>query len=145
MNLGIDLKLTRTEAEAVVKAMADRSQATELEWQTLRQALLELQEHSEFQIFGICASNSAIAGQSLRQYLTAFEYEYPDFSKHQLLQPVYWKYNSRNRQLYSDAYSGKYEGVLISYHSNFSEDYSGTHGHFPLALWQQNFKVVLNE
>lgn len=143
MNLGLDLdlKLTRTEAENLLKAMSDRQEATGTEWQKLRLALLVLQDYSEFQIFGICAASSAIAARSLRQYLSAFEYEYPDFGRHHLSRPVYWKYNSRNRQLYGQAYSGKYEGVVISYHSNFSDDYSGTHGHFPLDLWEQSCSV----
>ncbi|MFZ4729223.1 MAG: DUF1824 family protein, partial [Pseudanabaena sp.] len=34
-----------------------------------------------------------------------------------------------------DNYQGAYRGVLISLHTDFTDGYSGTHGHFPLDLF----------
>jgi len=156
MNLSNNLAedLTILEAEKILRQMSDlgdSSISSDIEigsvvnslvndqWTTLQNALLFLQQHSEFQIFGVCARNSAIACRSLKAYLNAFEYDDLSISSQHLQsdQPIYLKYNSRNQTLYHDIYQGKYEGVLISYHSNFSEDYSGTHGYFPLDLWSR--------
>jgi Domain of unknown function (DUF1824) len=140
MNLGNNL--TIKQAETILRQMSDLEVSdlagqNSSQWQTLRDALLFLQQHSEFQIFGVCAPSAAIACLSLKAYLNAFEYESLGISFQDLPsdRPIYLKYNSRNQSLYHDIYVGKYEGVLVSYHSNFSEDYSGTHGYFPLDLW----------
>jgi hypothetical protein len=148
-NLVPDLEsnLTIESAESILRQMSDLtnfvpSKSSEaIKWHNLQTAILFLQQHSEFQILGICAANAAIAWRSLKSYLNAFDYD--DLGSHSeyvssefpLNQPLYLKYNSRSQKLHYETYLGKYEGVLISYHSNFSEDYNGTHGHFPLDLW----------
>jgi Domain of unknown function (DUF1824) len=147
-NLELDLEsnLTVELAESILRQMSDLSAVQEKEAELselnrLRTSLLFLQQHSEFQIFGICAPNAAIAWRSLKSYLNAFEYDQlGTILEHlpadlPLNQPLYLKYNSRSQKLHQDIYLGKFEGVLISYHSNFSEEYNGTHGHFPLDLW----------
>ena len=109
---------------------------TEKERQTVREALLWLNENSEYQTIGICADSLAEAEAALKGYVSA------------LSQPiqvnipgragaVFLKFNTLKNAWYIDDYSGSSRGVLVTYHTSEPEedDVNGTYGPFPLDLF----------
>jgi hypothetical protein len=104
---------------------------------TLRQALLLLKTHADYQIFGVCADSLAQGIKALQEYTQAFEYTLTPVSNTQE-GAVYIKFNPNRSLFHVDPYSGEFTGVLISYQSNDSEGnegHNGTYGHFPLDLF----------
>lgn len=108
--------------------------------QSVRSALLWLNDISDYQTLGICADSVSTAELALKSYVAA------------LSQPinvdlptapgaVFLKFNTLKNAWYLDSYSGNSRGVLVTYHTSEADmdDVNGTYGPFPLDL----FNVVL--
>lgn len=94
---------------------------------------------SDEQNFGICASNSTEALNTLRNYLQAFGYEnHLQIEEKLNHQPVYLKFSTERQSYHISDYSGSYRGVLITIFADFNEEIVGTYGHFPLDLFRDN-------
>ena len=129
--------LTVADAERILWELSDldvESATTERRSQ-IREALDYLTKQADYHIFGICADTTAAALQSLKSYAANFRYELPDADLPAITDGVYLKYNPRSRRYHLDNYKGTYRGVLLSFHTDFTDGYSGTHGHFPLDLF----------
>lgn len=103
----------------------------------IRQALLLLADHSDYQMLGICADSLLEALTTLSTYLTKLGYNIDIDSNriNPIKGAVYLKFNGRNQSYYASAYLEKYRGVLISYQSSDEAGVNGTYGHFPLDLF----------
>jgi Domain of unknown function (DUF1824) len=107
---------------------------------TLRQALLLLKTHADYQIFGVCADSLEQGIKALQEYTQAFEYTLDPVSNTQE-GSVYIKFNPNRNLFHVAPYSGEFTGVLISYQSEDGggyeghEGHNGTYGHFPLDLF----------
>ncbi|WP_421654856.1 DUF1824 family protein [Leptothermofonsia sp. ETS-13] len=100
----------------------------------VRQALLLVANHSDYQIFGICADSSDQAAIALMNYLKALGYEQmPEVSAQE--GPVYVKFNPKTGRCHADTYTGGHRGVLVSCQSAYDGDVNETFGHLPLDLW----------
>ena len=121
----IEVSLTHTPAE-----LADEQK------QTVKTALLWLNEQSEYQTLGICADSLSEAEAALKGYVAA------------LSQPiqvdipaqdgaVFLKFNTLKNAWYVDGYSGESRGVLVTYHTSEPalDDVNGTYGPYPLDLF----------
>lgn len=109
-------------------AIADRS--------TIRQALLLVANHSDYQILGICADTPAQAAATLNAYLNALGYE--DTPKIMALDgSVYVKFNPKTGRCHTEPYTGVHRGVLVSCQSAYDGDVNETFGHLPLDLFSQ--------
>lgn len=122
----IEISLTNTPA-----SLSDEQK------QAVREALLWLNEQSEYQTLGICADSLGAAEAALKGYVGA------------LSQPirvdipaqggaVFLKFNTLKNAWYVDGYSGESRGVLVTYHTSEPEldEVNGTYGPFPLDLFQ---------
>jgi hypothetical protein len=129
--------LTIADAERVLWELSDLDVDTaSLERRSqICEALDYLTRLADYHIFGICAETTESAFQSLQNYAAHFRYELPEAELPAISEGVYLKYNPRSRRYHSDNYQGAYRGVLISFHTDFTDGYSGTHGHFPLDLF----------
>jgi hypothetical protein len=129
--------LTFSEADRILWELSDLDleAATPERRSQICEALDYLTQQADYHIFGICADTTEQALQSLKNYATHFHYELPDSNLPAIADGVYIKYNPRLFRYYSDNYKGVYRGVLISFHTDFADGYSGTHGHFPLDLF----------
>jgi len=104
----------------------------------IRQALLLLTEHSDYQILGVCADTTAQGLLALTAYATALGYE-PNCNFSTVDGAIYIKFNPNTGLCYLDSYTGAYRGVLVSFQSSEVGDINDMYGHFPLDLF------VLNE
>lgn len=109
---------------------------TEAQQQTVRDALLWLNENSEYQTIGICADNLSEAEAALKGYVAALSQpirvDIPEQAG-----AVFLKFNTLKNAWYINGYSGKSRGVLITYHTSELEEDSvnGTYGPFALSLF----------
>ncbi|MGB3295919.1 MAG: DUF1824 family protein [Phormidesmis sp.] len=104
--------------------------------QSVRSALLWLNELSEYQTLGICADTLAEAKAALRGYVAALSQPIRvDMDDRE--GPVFLKFNTLKNAWYLDSYSGNSRGVLVTYHTSEPElaDVNGTYGPFPLDLF----------
>lgn len=129
--------LTVADAERILWELSDLdvASATIERRSQIREALDYLTKQADYHIFGICADTTDVALQSLKSYAANFRYELPEADLPAIAEGVYLKYNPRSRRYHLDNYQGTYRGVLISLHTDFTDGYSGTHGHFPLDLF----------
>lgn len=129
--------LTVADAERILWELSDLdvASATIERRSQIREALDYLTKQADYHIFGICADTIAEALQALQNYAAHFCYELPEADLSAITDGVYLKYNPRSRRYHLDNYQGTYRGVLISLHTDFTDGYSGTHGHFPLDLF----------
>lgn len=111
-----------------------KSVNSESEKALLRQALLLLAEHSDFQILGICADTAAQGLLALKQYAQALGYQ-PPLTLEPIDGPVYIKFNPKNGISYLDSYTGAHRGVLVSYQSAYEDKVNDMYGHLPLDLF----------
>ncbi|MBF2027319.1 MAG: DUF1824 family protein [Oscillatoriales cyanobacterium C42_A2020_001] len=101
---------------------------------TIRQAVMLVRDHSDYQILGICADTAEQAIATLHAYLTAFGFS-------DLPQPspiegvVYLKFNPKTGLCYLEPYDGNHRGVLVSCQSAYDGDVNETFGHLPLDLF----------
>ena len=102
---------------------------------TLREALLTLNKHADYHIFGICADNVHQGHNTLNQYGTALgdniDVECPPWDG-----PVYIKYNIKTGLFHVDHYVGSHRGVLVSFQSAYDHGINALYGHFPLNLFE---------
>jgi len=129
--------LTVVDAERILWELSDLDQksATTERRSQVCEALDYLTKQADYHIFGICADTTAEALQALQNYAAHFHYDLPEADLPAIADGVYLKYNPRSRRYHVDNYKGEYRGVLISLHTDFTDGYSGTHGHFPLDLF----------
>ena len=129
--------LTIADAERVLWELSDldAETATPERRSQICEALDFLTKQSDYHIFGICAENTDEALQALKSYASHFRYKLPEEHLPAIADGVYLKYNPRSRRYHSDNYKGDYRGALLSFHTDFTDGYSGTHGHFPLDLF----------
>jgi hypothetical protein len=102
----------------------------------VRQALVLVREHSDYQIFGICADSTEVAISALHSYLKALEYRDFPQPKAEIKGPVYLKFNPKTKLCHLDTYIGHHRGVLVSCQSAYDGDVKDTFGHLPLDLWE---------
>lgn len=129
--------LAIADAERILWELSDLDQesATSERRSQICEALDYLTKQADYHIFGICADTTAEALQALQNYADHFRYELPNADLSAIIDGVYLKYNPRSRRYHLDNYKGAYRGVLISLHTDFTDGYSGTHGHFSLDLF----------
>jgi Domain of unknown function (DUF1824) len=101
----------------------------------VREAVLLVREHSDYQIFGICADSTEQAIAALHAYLHALGYAQVPQPASPIEGAVYLKFNPKSELCYLDAYTGDYRGVLVSCQSAYEGDINEMFGHLPLALW----------
>ncbi len=102
----------------------------------VRQALLLVRDHSDYQIFGICADGEEQAIAALHTYLNALGY--PELPKPTvaIAGPVYLKFNPKTGLCHLDSYTGSHRGVLVSCQSAYDGDVNEVFGHLPLDLFE---------
>ncbi len=104
--------------------------------QSVREALLWLNEMSEYQTLGICASDIKAAEAALKGYIAALSQpinvDIPEQEG-----AVFLKFNTLKNAWYVDGYSGDSRGVLVTYHTSEPEldEVNGTYGPFSLDLF----------
>lgn len=109
---------------------------SEEEKQTLQSALKLIVSLSDDQNFGICASTTTEALETLKNYLQALGYN-EDIDTNFSLEnkPVYLKFSTERMSYNLSDYQGEYRGVLITIFSDFDDKIIGTYGHLPLNLF----------
>lgn len=106
--------------------------------ETVREALLWLNENSEYQTIGICAESLTEAESALKGYVAALsqpiQVDIPAQAG-----AVFLKFNTLKNAWYIDGYSGEARGVLVTYHTSEPEEdeVNGTYGPFPLTLFDK--------
>ncbi|MFM7447997.1 MAG: DUF1824 family protein [Leptolyngbyaceae cyanobacterium] len=103
----------------------------------IQAALSQIQAHSDYQIFGICADTVEQAAEALTAYLQAFDYDGAP-ALPVLPGPVYVKYNPKTGRSHVDNYTGSDRGVLVSCQSAYDRDVNETFGYLPLDLFQSS-------
>lgn len=132
--------LTLDKALKIVKSYDDSIQLTNTEplaeLEQLRNSLLLVTSLSSSQNLGVCALDFQQGFSALVSYLKAFGYQInlEQDKANQSLSPVYLKFSTQKMSYYSNKYTGKYRGVLISIQSE-DDSIAGTYGHFPLDLF----------
>jgi Domain of unknown function (DUF1824) len=116
------------------KMLGDRDLDPLYAYDDLRQALELVARHSEYQILGVCAENSAEGLQALNEYSRALGYEPPQDIE-SIVGSVYIKFNPRGGWRYMSAYEGRERGVLVSCQSPNSDGINEMYGHLPLDLF----------
>lgn len=132
--------LTVEEAQKLLKpfnCLEEKSVNSESEKAVLRQALLLLAEHSDYQILGICADTITQGLSALRTYADALGYK-PDLNLATVNGSVYIKFNPKTGLCYVDSYTGAYRGVLVSYQASYEGQINEMYGHLPLDLFESN-------
>lgn len=107
---------------------------SESERKLIRQALVLLTKHSDYQIFGVCADTTTQGLTALKNYAEALGYK-PNFDITPIDGPVYIKHNPNTGLFYLDSYTGIHRGVLVSYQSSDDEGINEMYGHLPLDLF----------
>ncbi len=129
--------LTLQEAQELLKpfnCIANKSISSESEKALIRQALLLLIEHSDYQILGICADTAAQGLSALKSYAEALGY--PSLFDLQPIEgSVYIKFNPKTGLCYLDSYTGSHRGVLVSCQSAYEDGINDMYGHLPLDLF----------
>ncbi len=109
---------------------------TDAQKETVRAALLWLNENSEYQTIGICAATLTEAESALKGYVAALsqpiQVDIPEQAG-----AVFLKFNTLKNAWYIDGYTGDSRGVLVTYHTSEPEEdgVNGTYGPFALDLF----------
>lgn len=129
--------LTLQEAQELLQpfnCIENKSITSESEKTLIRQALLLLTEHSDYQILGICADTAAQGLSALKSYAEALGY--PSLFDLQPIEgSVYIKFNPKSGLCYLDSYTGIHRGVLVSCQSAYEDGINEMYGHLPLDLF----------
>ncbi len=135
LTLGLALKIVKSYDDSI--QITNTEPLAELE--ELRNSLLLIASLSSSLNLGICADNFQQGFATLASYLEAFGYQInlEQDEASQSLSPIYLKFSTQKMSYYSNKYTGKYRGVLISYQSE-DDSVAGTYGHFPLDLFLNN-------
>ncbi|NEP58166.1 MAG: DUF1824 family protein [Symploca sp. SIO2G7] len=129
--------LTIQEAQELLKPFScieNKSIDSEAEKALIRQAVLLLTEHSDYQILGICADTAAQGLLALKTYSEALGYQ-PNLDLTPIDGSVYIKFNPNSGLCYLNAYTGEDRGVLVSYQSAYEDGINDMYGHLPLDLF----------
>ena len=137
-NRSFDAERLKTIRQFLVRLSLQASPVdlTQAQRETVREALLWLNENSEYQTLGICADSLAEAESALKSYIAAISQpiraDIPARSG-----AVFLKFNTLKNAWYIDSYSGDSRGVLVTYHTSEPEEdeINGTYGPFPLDLF----------
>jgi hypothetical protein len=109
---------------------------SEEEKQILQSALKLIVSLSDDQNFGICASTTIEALETLKSYLQALGYNKDiDINFPLENKPVYLKFSKERMSCHLSDYQGDYRGVIITIFADFDEEIIGTYGHLPLDLF----------
>jgi hypothetical protein len=131
--------MTISEADQALRKLQDLGAAASVEQRTdICQALEILTKATDYQLIGMCADDQIGGLAALRSYVKHFGYEITTDLVTALPSTngaVYLKFNPRSNHLYIDTYQGDYRGGLVSFQSDLADGYNGTHGHFPLDLF----------
>lgn len=110
---------------------------SEEEKQILQSALKLIVSLSDDQNFGICASTTKEAFDSLKSYLQALGYSKDiDINSPLENKPVYLKFSTERMSYNLSDYQGEYRGVLITIFADFEDKIVGTYGYLPLDLFK---------
>ncbi|NEP01904.1 MAG: DUF1824 family protein [Symploca sp. SIO2E9] len=138
MSIQKSTNLSLQEAEAILKpfnCLEGKTVNSEPEKAIVRQALLLIAEHSDYQILGICAETMAQGLSALKTYSEALGYQPPlEFAS--IDGPVYIKFNGNSGLHYLDSYIGEHRGVLVSCQSFNEGGVNEMYGHLPLDLFE---------
>ncbi len=132
--------LTVQEAQELLKpfnCIENKSISSESEQALIRQALLLVIEHSDYQILGICADTAAQGLSALKTYSEALGYQ-PNLELDLIDGSVYIKFNPNSGLCYIDSYTGSHRGVLVSCQSAYPDGINDMYGHLPLNLFDIN-------
>lgn len=130
--------LTVQEAQQLLKpfnCVENKTINSESEKVLIRQALLLLAQHSDYQILGICADTAAQGLAALKSYAEALGYQ-PPLDLDPIDGSVYIKFNPKSRICYLDSYTGTHRGVLVSCQSAYQDGMNEMYGHLPLDLFE---------
>lgn len=105
------------------------------EKQRVREALLLVASHSDYQMIGVLAASAPEGLAALRAYLRALGYGV-DPNPTAIAGSVYLKFNPRSGRCYMDPYSGEHRGVLVSCQSAYEGGITEMYGHLPLDLFE---------
>ena len=131
--------MTILEADQALRKLQDLGAAASVEQRsTIRDSLQILTKAADYHTIGMCADDQTIGLTALHSYAKYFGYDItadlvtalPTISG-----AVYLKFNPRSNRLHLDTYQGDYRGGLVSFQSDLADGYSGTHGHFPLDIF----------
>lgn len=130
------LKAVRQQLIAISLIHSPAELSDELK-QSVREALLWLNDISEYQTLGICADTLAEAETSLKGYVSALSQPIQVDLPSDQAGAVFLKFNTLKNAWYLDGYSGDSRGVLVTYHTSEpdQDDVNGTYGPFPLDLF----------
>jgi hypothetical protein len=129
--------LTVQEAQKILKpfnCLEGKTINSKSEQDLIRQALLLLTQHSDYQIFGVCADTTNQGLAALKNYAEALGYQ-SNFDITPIDGSVYIKHNPNTKLCYLDSYTGIHRGVLVSYQSSDDEGVNEIYGHLPLDLF----------
>ncbi|NER21618.1 MAG: DUF1824 family protein [Symploca sp. SIO1C2] len=129
---------TIQEAQELLKpfnCIENKSIDSEAEKALIRQAILLLTQHSDYQILGICADTVAQGLSALKTYSEALGYQ-PNLDLTPIDGSVYIKYNPNSGLCYLDSYTGTHRGVLVSCQSAYENGINDMYGHLPLDLFE---------
>ncbi|KAM3106298.1 DUF1824 family protein [Phormidesmis sp. 146-33] len=129
--------LTKDDAQTILRQFICVDRPAGLDSDLIRSALLRVVNHSDYQIFGICADSLEQGKQTLSSYLSALNYEaMPDISG-VIEGAVYIKHNPKTDRSHAEPYTGVHRGVLVSCQSAYDGDVNETFGHLPIDLFDQ--------
>lgn len=132
--------ITLQEAQELLKpfnCLEGKSLNSEAQKALVRQALLLLSEHSDYQILGICADTAAEGLAALQSYTEALGY-HPNLDLAPIAGSVYIKFNPKTGLCYRESYTGTHRGVLVSCQSAYEGKINEMYGHLPLDLFVLN-------
>lgn len=136
-NSAQSVDLSRSESETLLRSFdcANPRNKTALSPNVLRSALLVINQHADYRIFGICADTVHQGYAALLAYFMVLEgqpmsEECPEFEG-----PVYIKFNTKTGLFHVDTYTGDHRGVLVSFQSAYDSGANDLYGHFPLDLF----------
>lgn len=139
MSFQASIPLTIQQAQELLRRFigSDRQPSSpELASAIVREALQRVVEHSDFQIFGICADNVAQGQQALHSYLAALGRNERPVALPITEGVVYIKYNPKTGRCRAESYTGNHRGVLVSCQSADDDDINETFGHLPIDLFE---------
>lgn len=127
--------MTRSEAETILRQFIcnDPTEVT-TDYALIREAISQVVELSDYQIFGICAETAKEGIQALSSYADAIGYDVPEIPE--IAGQVYIKFNPTMRRSQIEPYIGKHRGVLLSCQSAYEDGVNETFGHLPLDLFE---------
>lgn len=127
--------LTQEAAQKLLRQFIDVDRrSSPVDYALIRLALLWAVDHSDYQIFGICADSIEQGKQALNSYLMALGYVEPKMVEAGS-GATYIKYNPKTGRCHAEPYMGKHRGVLVSCQSADADDVNETFGHLPIDLF----------